>query len=199
MPSLRRLLPLSLSLLLAVSASTPASAATSRATLFFVDGPLVDLADEGLPFRFTVAFPATLDPLTRALRASEARWTLGSGYAVVYDNFDTGTNTVRERGRDGLLFNAGRQTLWNVPVPLPAGALRLDLEAGLNYSARSLPANGTHLSFSLFAGLEWSSAPGDPREWIAGLRWFHLSHGGLFGQNGGYDGILFRVGRRWTF
>jgi len=197
MPRCRRL-PLSLSLLLSFSAAA-ASAAPARAPLFFVDGPLVDLADEGLPFRFTVAFPATLDPITRALRATEARWTLGSGYAVVYDNFDTGTNTVRERGRDGLLLNLGRQTLWPLPVPLPAGALRLDLEAGLNYTARSLPANGTHLSFSLFAGFEWSSAPGDSREWIAGVRWFHLSHGGLFGQNGGYDGLLFRVGRRWTF
>jgi hypothetical protein len=39
----------------------------------------------------------------------------------------------------------------------------------------------------------------NPREWIAGLRWFHLSHGGLFGVNGGYDGLLFRVGRRWNF
>ena len=23
----------------------------------------------------------------------------------------------------------------------------------------------------------------NPREWIAGIRWFHLSHGGLFGVN----------------
>jgi hypothetical protein len=55
------------------------------------------------------------------------------------------------------------------------------------------------LSFSLFAGFEWSNASGNPHEWIAGLRWFHLSHGGLFGVNGGYDGLLFRVGRRWNF
>ena len=34
------------------------------------------------------------------------------------------------------------------------------------------------------------------REWIAGSRWFHRSHSGLFGVNGGYDGFLFRVGRR---
>jgi hypothetical protein len=197
MPRCRRL-PLSLSLLLSFSAAA-AAAAPARAPLFFVDGPLADLADEGLPFRLTVAFPATLDPVTRALCATEARWTLGSGYAVIYDNFDTGTNTVREPGRDGVLLNLGRQTLWPLPVPLPAGALRLDLEAGLNYTARSLPANGTHLSFSLFAGFEWSSAPGDSREWITDVRWFHLSHGGLFGQNGGYDGLLFRVGRRWTF
>ena len=36
-------------------------------------------------------------------------------------------------------------------------------------------------------------------EWIAGSRWFHRSHGGLFGVNGGYDGFLFRGGRRWNF
>jgi hypothetical protein len=41
--------------------------------------------------------------------------------------------------------------------------------------------------------------PAHPREWNVGVRWFHLSHGGLFGQNGGYDGILFRIGRRWMF
>ena len=34
------------------------------------------------------------------------------------------------------------------------------------------------------------------REWIAGSRWFHRSHSGFFGVNGGYDGFLFRVGRR---
>lgn len=189
--------------LLAFALTGAASAATPRAPLFFVESPLADLADEGLPFRLTVAFPAQLDPVTRALRATEARWTFGSGYAVVDDNFDTGTNTVRERGRDGLLLNFGRQTLWPLPVPLPvplpAGALRLELEAGLNYPARSLPANGTHLSFSPLAGFDGSSAPRDPREWIAGVRGFHLSHSGLFGQNGGYDGLLFRVGRRGTF
>ena len=171
----------------------------TRAPLFFFDGPLADFADEGLPYRLTAAFPTSPDPITGWLGATDARWTVGTGFASVYDNFDTGTNSVRDRGRDGLLYNAGRQTLWPVPVTLPAGALRLELEAGLNYTTRSLPANGTHLSFSLFAGLEWSSAPDDPREWIAGIRWFHLSHGGLFGVNGGYDGLLFRVGRRWNF
>lgn len=174
-------------------------AAATRAPIVFFDGPLADFSDEGLPYSLTAAFPTSPDPITRWLGAVDARWTVGTGFASVYDNFDTGTNSVRDRGRDGLLFNAGRQTLWPVPVTLPAGSLRLELEAGLNYTTRSLPANGTHLSFSLFAGFEWSSAPDDPREWIAGIRWFHLSHGGLFGVNGGYDGLLFRVGRRWNF
>ncbi len=185
-------------LLLFAPAPAPAAEA-SRAPLFFFDAPLLDPADEGLPFHFTVALPAALDPIARTLLAEEARWTLGTGYAFVYDNFDTGTNTVRERGRDAVLFRAGRQTLWPLPLPLPAGALRLDLEAGLSYTTRSLPANGTHLSFALFAGLEWTSAPADPQAWIVGVRWFHSSHGGLFGQNGGYDGVLLRLGRRWSF
>ncbi len=33
----------------------------------------------------------------------------------------------------------------------------------------------------------------------AGVRWFHPSQGGLFGQNDGYDSIHFRVGRRWKY
>jgi hypothetical protein len=44
------------------------------------------------------------------------------------------------------------------------------------------------LSFSLFAGFEWSNASDNPREWIAGIRWFHRSHRGFFGVNGGYNG-----------
>jgi hypothetical protein len=28
----------------------------------------------------------------------------------------------------------------------------------------------------------------NPREWIAGIRWFHRSHRGFFGVNGGYNG-----------
>jgi len=185
--------------LLPLFAPVAHTAPTTRAPLFFFDGPLADLADEGLPFRLTAAFPTALDPISDRLGAVDARWTVGTGFASVYDNFDTGTNSVRDRGRDGLLFNAGRQTLWPVPVTLPAGSLLLELEAGLNYATRSLPANGTHLSFSLFAGFEWSNASDNPREWIAGIRWFHLSHGGLFGVNGGYDGLIFRIGRRWNF
>jgi hypothetical protein len=131
--------------------------------LVFVEGPLWDISDEGLPYRLTVAWPVTPDPLARLLRAGESRWTVSAGYAVAYDNFDTGTNTVGARGRDGLMFNAGRQTLWPLPLRLPRGALRLELEVGLHYAARSLPADGTHLSFSLVGGFEWSSAPGDRR------------------------------------
>jgi hypothetical protein len=84
-------------------------------------------------------------------------------------------------------------------VPLPIGALRLDLVAGLNYLTRSLPANGTHLSFSPVGSFERASATNDPRAWIAGVRWFHISHGGLFGTNGGFDGLLVHLGRRWSF
>jgi hypothetical protein len=54
------------------------------------------------------------------------------------------------------------------------------------------------LSFSVIGGFEWSNAPGERREWVAGVRWLHLSHGGLFGHNGGYDGLIFRLGRRWS-
>jgi hypothetical protein len=56
-----------------LSLSAFAFAAPARPPLVFLDAPLADIADEGLPCRFTVAFPATLDPIARALRATEAR------------------------------------------------------------------------------------------------------------------------------
>ncbi|MBI4624162.1 MAG: acyloxyacyl hydrolase [Verrucomicrobia bacterium] len=136
--------------------------------------------------------------MARLLRAGESRWTLSARYAVVYDNLDTGTNKITDRGRDGLMFNAGRQTVWLLPLPLPRGALGLEFELGLNYAARRIPSNGTRMSFSVITGFEWSHAPGDRHEWVTGVRWLHLSHGGLFGPNGGYDGLIFRLGRRWS-
>jgi hypothetical protein len=176
------------------------AAAPNRAPpLVVFDGPLWDISDEGLPYKITLAWPATLDPLSRLLRATEARWTLGAGYAVVYDDVDTGTNKVTSRGRDGVMWTVGRQTLWPLPLRLPGGELRLENEAGLHYAARSLPADGTHLSFYLLGGFEWAHAPASPRTWLAGVRWLHLSHGGLFGRNGGYDGLVFRLGCRWRW
>jgi hypothetical protein len=123
---------------------------------------------------------------------------LGTGYAVVYDDYDTGTNTIHARGCDGLLFNAARQTLWPLPVRLAGGRVSFELEVGLHYASHSLPADGTDLSFSVIPGFEWSSAPDDKRTWVAGVRWMHVSHGGLFGRNGGYDGLIIRLGRRWS-
>ncbi len=177
----------------------PTVPAPARAPLVIFNGPLWDISSEGLPFSLTLAWPAAPDPVARWLCADETRWTAGLGYAVVRDNLDRGTNRVFDRGGDGLLFNAGRQTLWRLPLRLPAGALRAEFELGLNYATASLPANGSHLSFALTGGFEWSNAPRAANEWIAGLRWLHLSHGGLFGVNGGYDGLVFRLGRRWTF
>jgi hypothetical protein len=174
------------------------AAAAAPAQVFF-DGPLWDIADEGLPYRLTLAWPAAPGPLARWLPAGEARWTLGAGYAAVYDNLDTGTGLVTARGRDGTIFAAGRQTLWPLPLRLPGGGLRLECEVGLHYAARSLPANGTHLSFVVLGGFEWAPARAARSGWLAGVRWLHLSHGGLFGPNGGYDGLVFRLGRcrRW--
>jgi hypothetical protein len=45
------------------------------------DIPLWDIADDGLPFRLTLSLPSPLDPLSRILYASEARWTFSAGYA----------------------------------------------------------------------------------------------------------------------
>jgi hypothetical protein len=184
---------------LRIALATPPPAPAAAPPLVIFDGPVWDPADEGLPYRITFAWLARPDPLARLLRVRESRWTLGAGYAVAYDNLDTGTNTITARGRDGVMFNAGRQVVWPVPVRLPRGELGLEFELGLNYAARRLPSNGSHLSFSLITGFEWSHAPERAGGWLAGVRWLHLSHGGFFGANGGYDGVVFRLGRQWKF
>ena len=168
------------------------------ARLVFFDGPLWDISDEGLPYRLTLAVPVVRSLDARWLRAAETRWTVGIGYAVAYDNFDTGSNTITAIGRDGPMLNAGRQYVWPLPIRIVGGRLRLEAEAGLNYGFRKMPSNGSNWSFSVISGVEWASSR-SARQWFAGVRWFHLSHGGLFGPNGGYDGLVFRLGRAVRF
>lgn len=174
-------------------------ASTRQAWLYF-DGPLWDIADEGLPFRFTLALPSDRDLLSRLLGATEARWTLAAGYVKVYNSYDATTRIFKNPGGHAAFVSAGRQFRWHLP-PL-AGALtpRFSIEFGLNVASRPFPADGTRTNLKVVTGLEWiRPLPGGNANWCVGIFWPHYSNANLFPRNAGYDGLALRFGRTVAF
>lgn len=166
----------------------------------YFDAPLWDIANEGLPFRLSLALPSRRDLLTRALFAAEARWTLSVGYAKVYNSFDATTGIFKNPGGHAALFSAGRQYRWQ--LPRVAGAFTPDVvvDFGVHVATRRFPADGTHTNLKLISGLEWTWArSGATGEWTVGLVWPHFSNADLLERNSGYDGLALRVGRQVRF
>lgn len=185
----------------AAVASAPSSGFAPRAWLH-LDAPLWDIANEGLPFRATLALPSRRDPLTRLLFATEARWTFSAGYAKVYNSYDAATGTFKNPGGHAALFSAGRQFRWHLAPVLGAFTPKLAIEFGAHYATRRFPADGTRANFKLITGLEWTWHPpsdADRTEWSLGVMWPHFSNANLFSRNAGYDGLALRLGRslRW--
>lgn len=169
---------------------------TTPSGWLYFDAPLWDLADEGLPFRLTLALPSRRDPLTRLLFAAEARWTFSAGYAKVYNSFDGATGAFKNPGGHAALFSAGRQFRWHVPRLLGGFTPKIALEFGANVATRRFPADGTRANVKLITGLEWTWRTRDERtEWSAGVMWPHFSNANLLSRNAGYDGLVFRIGR----
>lgn len=163
---------------------------------FYFDAPLWDIANEGLPFRATVALPSRRDPLTRLLFAREARWTLSAGYAKVYNSYDAATGVFKNPGGHAALFSAGRQFRWHFPELLGRFTPKLAIEFGAHYATRRFPADGTRANLKLITGLEWTWRTADrQREWSLGVMWPHFSNANLFDRNAGYDGLALRLGR----
>lgn len=164
------------------------------------DAPLWDIADEGLPFRLTLALPSRRDPLTRLMFADEARWTLSVGYAKVYNSYDGATGVFKNPGGHAALFSAGRQFRWHLPDVAGAFTPKVVIEFGAHVATRRFPADGTRANFKLITGLEWTwRNRADTAEWSAGLMWPHFSNGNLFSRNAGYDGLAIRFGRTVRF
>lgn len=166
----------------------------------YLDLPLADFGDDGEPYRFTLALPGGEDVVTRLLFATEARWTLSTGYARVRDSYDAGTGVFKNPGGRAALFGAARQFRWHPPRGTSATVPRLVIEFGVHYATHRFPADGTRLSLLLVTGLEWtwrSRAAGT--EWTAALVWPHLSNANLFQRNAGYDGLALRFGRSLRF
>jgi hypothetical protein len=172
----------------------------ARAAWLHFDAPLWDLADEGLPFRLTLALPSRRDPLTRVLFASEARWTVSVGYARVYNSYDGATGIFKNPGGHAALFSAGRQFRWHPPEFAGPFTPKVAIEFGVNLATRPFPADGTRATLKLISGLEWTwSTRGGATEWSAGVMWPHFSNANLFSRNAGYDGLVIRLGRSVRF
>jgi len=188
---------------LAAASPSPAPAARAHDTAAgwaYVDLPLTDFGDDGEPYRLTFARPGGEDVITRMLFASEARWTLSTGYARVRDSYDARTGVFKNPGGRAALFGAARQFRWHPPQGTHAAVPRLAIEFGVHYATHRFPADGTRLSLLLVTGLEWvwhSRASGT--EWTAALVWPHLSNANLFHRNAGYDGLALRFGRSLRF
>lgn len=184
----------------AQSLPTVADATAPRPSWLYFEAPVWDLADEGLPFRFTLALPAERDFVARTLFASEARWTFSAGYAKVYNSFDAATGAFKNPGGHAALFSAGKQYYWQLPSARSRLLPRLMVEVGVNLATRRFPADGEHASIKAIAGLEWSwpAARGDAA-WSAALVWPHFSNANLLPRNAGYDGLSLRLGRSWRF
>lgn len=197
----RRCLALLGAALVAVAAARadPAVPPAGAARLWvYADVPAWDLADEGLPFRLTLALPSGRDPLARLLLAAEARWTLSLGYARIYDSYDATTGIFKNPGGDALLASAGREYRWNLPRFAGRFTPQLAIDTGVNVATRPFPADGTRGTIKVITGLEWNRRTGAAGEvWTAGIAWSHFSNANLFSRNAGYDGLVFRVGRSW--
>lgn len=166
----------------------------------YFDAPLWDIANEGLPFRLTLALPSRRDWLTRALRATEARWTFSAGYAKVYHSYDGATGRFKSPGGHAALFSAGRQFRWHLPRFAGPFTPKVAVEFGGHFATRRFPADGTRANIKLITGLEWTWHARDRRtEWSAGVMWPHFSNANLFPRNAGYDGLVLRLGRSIRF
>ena len=188
----------------AMHARTPAdrheTATPTRDGWMYFDAPLWDIANEGLPFRLTLALPSKRDWLTRMLFAAEARWTFSMGYAKVYNSYDAATGIFKNPGGHAALFSAGRQMRWHLPPFAGAFTPKIALELGAHLATRRFPADGTHANVKLITGLEWTWLSRDRRtEWSAGVMWPHFSNANLFPRNAGYDGLAIRLGRSVRF
>lgn len=183
-----------------VSALADVSVLPAAAPQLWVYGevPAWDIADEGLPFRLTVALPSRRDPLARLLFATEARWTLSLGYARIHDSYDATTGVFKNPGGDALLASAGREYRWALPRFAGRFTPQLAIDTGVNLASRPFPADGTRGTIKVITGLEWSRrANAGNDEWTAGIAWAHFSNANLFSRNAGYDGLVFRIGRSW--
>lgn len=186
-------------------AASPSAAPTAHphreaAGWAYVDLPVTDFGDDGEPYRVTFALPSRPDVVTRMLFASEARWTLSTGYARVRDSFDARTGVFKNPGGRAALFGAARQFRWHPPREAGVAVPRLVIEFGVHYATHRFPADGTRMSLLLVTGLEWTwrtRAAGT--EWIAAVVWPHLSNANLFQRNAGYDGLALRFGRSLRF
>jgi hypothetical protein len=169
-----------------------------------IDGALWDISDDGLPFRMSIVQPATGDPLGSWLRATDQQWTATLGYAQVRGRPVLDARNLRNEGGDSFMAGIGRQWRWRLPEVTAIAGWRphLNVELGLNYATQSLPADGTHFNFPVIIGFEWQRLGRDGGEldpWIFGVRWFHLSNANVLEGNAGYDGIVWKIGRRWTW
>lgn len=175
------------------------SATVERDAFVFVESGIWDISEDGLPFRAGVMLPSRHDPLSRWLKMREPRWVLAVGCAQIPDVYDDGTGRLGAAGGNGFLIGAAREWAWELPRVLgERGGIALALDLGINYTTRTLPANGTHANFLVSPGLQWESALRTGRaRWHVGLRWFHLSNADVFGRNAGYDGLSLRLGRSW--
>ena len=184
-------------LAVATLATTPTASALSPPRYWaYVDMPLWDLADEGLPVRVTLALPSRRDPLARLLQAEETRWTFSTGYARVYNSYDPATGRLKNYGGHAGLFSGGRQFLWALPRFAGRFTPAATLEVGVNFATRPFPADGTQWNFKLITGLQWKWSTADrATEWTAGVMWPHFSNANLLSRNAGYDGLVVRLGR----
>jgi hypothetical protein len=170
-----------------------------RSAWAYFDSPLWDISNEGLPFRFTLALPSQRDYISRALFASEARWTLSAGYARVYNSYDGATGIFKNPGGHAMLLSGGRQMFWQLPAFAGRHTPRIALEYGVHVASRPFPADGTHANLKLITGLEWAWPTQTDRVWSAGIYWPHFSNANLLSRNAGYDGLMFRLGRSMQF
>lgn len=187
-----------------LAAQTPGDVALagerSRATWMYFDAPLWDLADEGLPFRLTIALPSGRDFISRLLGAGEARWVFSAGYAKVYNSYDGETGVFKNPGGHAALLSAGRQMFWDLPAFAGRFTPRMALEYGVHVATRPFPADGTRGNLKGIIGVEWATPrANDDASWSAGVYWAHFSNANAFSRNAGYDGLVIRFGRSVRF
>jgi hypothetical protein len=75
-----------------------------------------------------------------------------------------------------------------------------ELGTGIQYAAGTpFPAHGSRWTFTLNAGAGFLIPVTQEIQLNTAVRYLHMSNGGLFSNNAGYDAFHFIVGMRWGF
>ena len=73
-----------------------------------------------------------------------------------------------------------------------------ELGGGIQYAAGTpFPAHGSRWMFTINAGIGLLFPLASDRQLNTAIRYLHISNGGLFSNNAGYDGFHMVIGLRW--
>jgi hypothetical protein len=168
--------------------------------------PAAALAAEDSPFTKGAWDLEVTGSYTTPIRFSDDKFTnltAGLGYYFV-DNLSLTAELqgyyADQPDKDAILGGAGLLLRWH-PLVFDRFSLFIDGGGSVTYASREVPEFGTHFNYTGKGGFGFTWQLREKLNFLAGIRYFHLSNGNLHGrdQNPSYDGIQFYGGLMWSF